>query len=142
MLPQTLTIICANVGIGCLAYTYYLLRSFKQRVDRQTDEEMSKNLLEKEVTEFVQRVRKKEVTFEMIRDFYERFENANESARRLRRAWFFNILSGVFFIMTSIFGNLDFAVFVDFSAYYMLAIAVTFFAIAFRDILYLGQNVD
>lgn len=142
MIHQTLAIIMANVGIGCLAYSYYLLRSFKDRVDNFTEQEMERTLLERDIVNFARMIRRGEVTFQMITDFYERFVKVNEPHNRLKRAWKYFVLAGFLFIMTSVVGLLNgtYGWFTDIVAYYLLSIGVMILFFAFRDLMYLGNS--
>jgi hypothetical protein len=92
----------------------------------------------------VQSVRKKEVTFKMVHDFYMEFVEVNEPSRRLKRAWRNLVLAALAFILTAILGNLDFPPFTDiisFPAYYSLTFAIGFLVIGFNDVYNVGKKI-
>lgn len=120
MFQQGLSQICAVVGVALLSLSFGVLRYYKEKVSKLVNNEFSRLLGTKEILKFSEKIKKKQVTFEMVTDFYEQFVKANQPNLMLRRSWRYLLVSGVLFISASIVGCFDFPL-VDFLGYELLA---------------------
>jgi hypothetical protein len=120
MFQQGLSQICAVVGVALLSLSFGVLRYYKEKVSKLVNNEFSRLLGTKEILKFSEKIKKKQVTFEMVTDFYEQFVKANQPNLMLRRSWRYLLVSGVLFISASIAGCFDFPL-VDFLGYELLA---------------------
>jgi len=129
MFPQSLIQVCATVGVVLLPLSLAILRYYKTKVRSHVNDAFSKLLSSKGISRFTKKVDEKKVTFEMISDFYQQFSDANYPNIMFAFAWKSIILSGVFFIFSSLVGSIDVGIFAEFFSFQFLGVGATFLII-------------
>jgi hypothetical protein len=109
MFSQVLSIVSVTVGVALLPLSFGVIRYYRAGVNKLVNDEFSRLLKTKEISKFAKLTEQKKVTFTMVSDFYKQFLDANEPRFMLKRGWYFLLVSGVLFIISSIVGSVDFA---------------------------------
>lgn len=133
MFPPGLSEVCAIVGVAMLTLAFGLLRYYKERTKKIVSDEISRLLLTKEISDFTKKIKAKDLTFEMVSDFYTQFVDANEPNVRLKNGWLSLIASGILFIAAAIAGNIEFA-YLEILGYQAIGLGFLFMIVSFLNI--------
>lgn len=140
MFPQGLSQVCVVVGVALFSLSFVTLRYYKEKVKKLVSNEFSRLLGTKEISKFSDKIKKKQVTFKMVTDFYEQFVNANQPNLMLRRSWRYLLISGILFISASIVGCFDFPL-VDFISYELLGMGFLIMIFAISNLIKLESKL-
>lgn len=140
MLPDALVYIFGTLGIACLGNLFVLSRTYKEKANIYAKEEMSKLLLKKETYEFMKKIKAKELTFEMVSDFYSQFAKANKPKFMYMRAWRMLLFSGISLILSTVLGKINFSM-IDILAYEFLFAGLVFLLLALYAVAYLEREL-
>jgi Flp pilus assembly protein TadB len=139
LLPEPLIYVFSAVGIACLGNLFLLTREYKSRTREYAEDETARLQLSGSNVEFLKKLKSKELTLDMVSDFYREFAKANEPVLRLKRTWNGLLLAGIAFLSSALVGTVSFYGLEYFLALYPITLAFSCLAYSLYN-LYLVEK--
>lgn len=138
MLPDALIYIFTVVGVACLGNLFLLSREYREKAKGFAKDETQRFLLSESTQDFAQKLKKKELTLELVSDFYGEFARANEPVVRFRKAWVRLLAAGVFFLISAVVSCFSFYGY-EMILIYSVSLAFVLLAWALLNLYYLER---